>query len=32
MSGTITAVKALETASDEQARILAGNATALLKL
>jgi predicted TIM-barrel fold metal-dependent hydrolase len=32
MSGTITAVQALETASDEQARILAGNAMALLKL
>ena len=32
MSGTITAVKALETASAEQARILAGNAKALLKL
>ena len=32
MSGTITAVKALETGSDEQARILAGNAKALLKL
>ncbi len=32
MSGTITAVKALETASEEQARILAGNAKALLKL
>ncbi|HUK58474.1 MAG TPA: amidohydrolase family protein [Stellaceae bacterium] len=32
MSGTITAVKALETPSEEQARILAGNAMALLKL
>ena len=32
MSGTITAVKALETASDQQASILAGNARALLKL
>jgi uncharacterized protein len=32
MRGTITAVKALETGSDEQARILAGNAKALLKL
>jgi predicted TIM-barrel fold metal-dependent hydrolase len=30
--GTVTAVSALETGSDEQARILAGNAKALLKL
>jgi uncharacterized protein len=32
MRGTITAVKALETGSDEHARILEGNARALLKL
>jgi uncharacterized protein len=32
IGGTITAVRALETGSDEQARVLEGNARALLKL